>query len=447
MIKKLLLFGFFIFLPFMVKAQVNPPLEDVIDEVNLTVVNVVAELKDGEKALGAGIIIEADGYIVTNAHVTEGAQKIYVFLNDGRQYSAKIVGSDEKTDIALLKTEQSENFEPADFADSDEVRVGNTVFAIGNPFGLGSSVSLGIISAKERDIEKGPYDNFLQTDATINQGNSGGPLFNRDGKIIGMNTAIFSLDGQYAGIGFATPSNTVKWVAQQIKQKGKVERGWLGFSVQRVAEKGEKGNYVLAVDSLKEDSPAAKGGLMVGDIIEEFGEIELKNPRLFSLEISKMPVGTQIPAVIKRDDKMLDLSFEVALMPDEKASKISDVELGLESKKDEETRLKNFAELGIDNTQIINAVEFEQIGIKAYFEEKNREFVVVEVKPKSDAYNKGLKVGDKIIAVNDTKPFGAEDFSVKLKNAARIGMVELDILSGTKAYSLNLKIGHNNEQN
>ena len=447
MIKKLLLFGFFMFLPFMVKAQVNPALEDVIDEVNLTVVNVVAELKDGEKALGAGIIIEADGYIVTNAHVTEGAQKIYVFLNDGRQYSAKIVGSDEKTDIALLKTEQSENFEPADFADSDEVRVGNTVFAIGNPFGLGSSVSLGIISAKERDIEKGPYDNFLQTDATINQGNSGGPLFNRDGKIIGMNTAIFSLDGQYAGIGFATPSNTVKWVAQQIKKKGKVERGWLGFSVQRVAEKGEKGNYVLAVDSLKEDSPAAKGGLMVGDIIKEFGEIELKNPRLFSLEISKMPVGTQIPAVIKRDDKMLDLSFEVALMPDEKASKMSDVEFGLESKTEEETRLKNFAELGIDNTQIINAVEFKQIGIKAYFEEKNREFVVVEVKPKSDAYNKGLKVGDKIIAVNDTKPFGAEDFSVKLKNAARIGMVELDILSGTKAYSLNLKIGHNNEQN
>lgn len=447
MIKKLLLTGLLMSFSFGAKAQAIPPLEDVIDEVNPAVVNVVAELKDGEKALGAGIIIEAEGYIVTNAHVTEGAKKIYVLFSDGRQYPALAVGNDEKTDIALLKVEHSEGFITADFADSDEVRVGNTVFAIGNPFGLGNSVSLGIISAKERDIEKGPYDNFLQTDATINQGNSGGPLFNREGKIVGINTAIFSLDGQYAGIGFATPSNTVKWVAQQIKQKGKVERGWLGFSVQRVAEKGENGNYVLAVDSLNENSPAAKGGLMVGDIIQEFGEIELKNPRIFSLEVSKMPIGTQIPAVIKRDDKILDLSFEVALMPDEKASKMSDVELGLESKTEEEKRLKNFAELGIDNTQIINAVDFEQIGIKAYFEEKNREFVVVEVKPKSDAYNKGLKVGDKIIAVNDTKPFGAEDFSVKLKNAARIGKIELDVLSGTKAYSLNLKIGHNNEQN
>ena len=447
MIKKLLLTGLLMSFSFGAKAQSIPPLEDVIDEVNLTVVNVVAELKDGEKALGAGIVIETDGYIVTNAHVTEDAEKIYVLFNDGRQYPALAVGNDEKTDIALLKVEHSEGFITADFADSDEVRVGNTVFAIGNPFGLGNSVSLGIISAKERDIEKGPYDNFLQTDATINQGNSGGPLFNREGKIVGMNTAIFSADGQYAGIGFATPSNTVKWVAEQIKQKGKVERGWLGFGVQRVADRRENGGYVLAVDSLKENSPAVKAGLNVGDIIEEFGEIELTNPRVFSLEISKLPVGTQIPAVVKRDDKTLDLNFIVAAMPEENIAKISDVELGLESKKDEEDRLKSFAELGIDNAQVINAVYFDEIEIKAYFEEKNREFVVVEVKQKSDAHNKGLKVGDKIIAVNNAKPYGVEDFVVKLKNAARIGRIELDVLSGTKAYSLNLKIGHNNEQN
>ncbi len=422
-------------------------LEDTVEKVNSSVVNVIAELKNNEQNLGAGMIISTDGYIVTNAHVTQDAEKIYIITPDGNQHKTQFVGSDEKTDIALLKTQDSENFEPADFANSDEVRVGNTVFAIGNPFGLGNSVSLGIISAKERDIEKGPYDSFLQTDATINQGNSGGPLFNIDGKIIGMNTAIFSLDGQYAGIGFATPANTVKWVAEQIIKNGKVTRGWLGFGVQKIKEKTENGGYVLAVDSLKENSPAFDSGLMVGDIIEEFGEIELNNPRIFSLEISKLPVGTEIPVIIKRDNEKIDLIMKVALMPDDKAKQTSDEELGLETKEAAQQRLKTFAELGIDAKQVINAVDFEQIGMKAYFEEKNREFVVVGIAPNSEAFEKEVKMGDKIISVDDAKPFGIEDLKFKLKKAEAKGSVSLTMLSGTNVYTINLKIGNSDEQN
>lgn len=422
-------------------------LEDVIEEANKAVVNVIAELEGNEQNLGAGIIIGADGYIVTNAHVTEGAKKIFATTSNDKQYEAKLIGSDEKTDIALLKITDQEGFQRAEFADSDEVRVGNTVFAIGNPFGLGSSTSLGIISAKERDIEKGPYDNFLQTDATINQGNSGGPLFNRQGQIIGMNTAIFSADGQYAGIGFATPSNTVKWVANQLKTQGKISRGWLGFGVQKIKSKSENGGYVFAVDYIKENSPAEKSGLKVGDIIEEIGEIELNNPRVFSLEISKLPVGTEVPMIIKRDSQELDLILKVAQMPEENTKQPSDEELGLETKDDEQKRMQNFAELGIDVAKVANAVEFKQIGIKAYFEDKNREFVVIEVAPKSDASEKGVKIGDKIISVDDTKPFGIEDFQIKLKKAEDKQKIDMTLLSGTNVYSVSLKIGKKNEQN
>ena len=207
-------------------------LEDVIEEVNPSVVSIAVDVSDDEQALGAGIIISAAGYVVTNAHVMENAKKITLQLPNGETFAANLVGVDEKTDIALLKVKNPINLEAGHFGDSDAIRVGNQVFAIGNPFGLGNSVSLGIISAKERDIDKGPYDNFLQTDAAINQGNSGGPLFNMDGKIIGMSTAIFSEDGKNVGVGFATPSNVVKWVVSQLKQNGKVIRGWLGMSVQ-----------------------------------------------------------------------------------------------------------------------------------------------------------------------------------------------------------------------
>ena len=396
-------------------ADNSPALEDVIEQVNSSVFSVISDLTTGNQVLGAGFLIDNDGFVVTNYHVTEDASKITLEDIYGNQYPAKIVGSDKKTDIALLKAENQIEATPANFADSDEVRVGNRVFAIGNPFGLGNSVSLGIVSAKERDIEKGPYDNFLQTDATINQGNSGGPLFNLDGDIIGMNTAIFSENGQYAGIGFATPANTVKWIISQLKKHGKVTRGWLGFSVKQIRSKETSGN-ILVVSELAEDSPASEAGLAVGDIISELGEIPLDNLRLFSLEISKLAPKTEIPAIIIRDGEQLDLTIISSVMKEENDS--AD-DFGLETPEEDENGLKtrplSFEEMGIDKNLVIKSQPINSLGITAYFDEKNREMVIVKIDKESPLLPKDVKIGDRIIDINETPIFGLEDFNAKIQ--------------------------------
>ncbi len=396
-------------------ADNSPALEDVIEQVNSSVFSVISDLKTDNQALGAGFLIDNDGFVVTNYHVTEDASKITLEDIYGNQYPAKIVGSDKKTDIALLKAENQIEATPANFADSDEVRVGNRVFAIGNPFGLGNSVSLGIISAKERNIEKGPYDNFLQTDATINQGNSGGPLFNLDGDIIGMNTAIFSENGQYAGIGFATPANTVKWIISQLKKHGKVTRGWLGFSVKQIRSKETSGN-ILVVSELAEDSPASEAGLAVGDIISELGEIPLDNLRLFSLEISKLAPKTEIPAIIIRDGEQLDLTIISSVMKEENDSA---EDFGLDTSEKTENELKtpplSFDEMGIDKNLVIKSQPINSLGITAYFDEKTREMVIVKIDKESPLQPKDVKIGDRIIDINETPIFGIEDFNAKIQ--------------------------------
>ena len=396
-------------------ADNSPALEDVIEQVNSSVFSVISDLTTGNQALGAGFLIDNDGFVVTNYHVTEDASKITLEDIYGNQYPAKIVGSDKKTDIALLKAENQIEATPANFADSDEVRVGNRVFAIGNPFGLGNSVSLGIISAKERNIEKGPYDNFLQTDATINQGNSGGPLFNLDGDIIGMNTAIFSENGQYAGIGFATPANTVKWIISQLKKHGKVTRGWLGFSVKQIRSKETSGN-ILVVSELAEDSPASESGLAVGDIISELGEIPLDNLRLFSLEISKLAPKTEIPAIIIRDGEQLDLTIISSVMKEENDSA---EDFGLDTSEKTENELKtpplSFDEMGIDKNLVIKSQPINSLGITAYFDEKTREMVIVKIDKESPLQPKDVKIGDRIIDINETPIFGIEDFNAKIQ--------------------------------
>lgn len=358
-------------------------LEDVIEEVNPSVVSIAVDVSDDEQALGAGIIISAAGYVVTNAHVMENAKKITLQLPNGETFAANLVGVDEKTDIALLKVKNPINLEAGHFGDSDAIRVGNQVFAIGNPFGLGNSVSLGIISAKERDIDKGPYDNFLQTDAAINQGNSGGPLFNMDGKIIGMSTAIFSEDGKNVGVGFATPSNVVKWVVSQLKQNGKVIRGWLGMSVQKVFTKDDTNSEALIVSAMEENSPAAKAGLKVGDKILSFGQVSLKNPRLFSYEISKLAPDTEIQATIVRDAQTIETKIIVAKAPEE--LKVLP--------KDNFAEMRSFEELGLDKYKIGKAVLFETLGISAYYEETTKELAITAVKNDSEAENKGIKMG------------------------------------------------------
>ncbi|MBU2089218.1 MAG: trypsin-like peptidase domain-containing protein, partial [Alphaproteobacteria bacterium] len=187
-------------------------------------------------ALGSGFIIDAEGHIVTNNHVIDGADKVSVKLSDGRSYDATIVGTDPQTDIALLKVTAEKPLPHVAFGESEKLRVGQAVLAVGNPFGLGGTVTSGIVSARGRDIHAGPYDDFIQTDAAINRGNSGGPMFNQDGQVVGVNSAIYSPNGGSVGIGFAIPSDMVKQVVADLKQSGRVERGWLGVSIQPVTD-------------------------------------------------------------------------------------------------------------------------------------------------------------------------------------------------------------------
>lgn len=419
-------FGLILALPLRAEQRL---LEDVIEEVNPSVVSIAVDVSADEQALGAGIIISAAGYVVTNAHVMENAKKITLQLPSGETFAANLVGVDEKTDIALLKVKNPINLEAGHFGDSDAIRVGNQVFAIGNPFGLGNSVSLGIISAKERDIDKGSYDNFLQTDAAINQGNSGGPLFNMDGKIIGMSTAIFSEDGKNVGVGFATPSNVVKWVVSQLKENGKVIRGWLGMSVQKVFTKDDANSEALIVSAMEENSPAAKAGLKVGDKILSFGQVSLKNPRLFSYEISKLAPDTEIQAAIVRDAQIIETKIIVAKAPEE--PKVLP--------KDNFAEMRSFEELGLDKYKIGKAVLFETLGIAAYYEETTKELAITAVKNDSEAENKGIKMGDRIVMVNDKPIFGVEDMKVKIKQPVD-GKIKLQLKDSDGAYNVYLNV-------
>ena len=424
MLKPLKYTALFMALCLPVQAE-EKALEDVIADVNSSVVSIVTDTADTQ-ALGAGIIVSADGYVITNAHVTENADKITVITTDDAEYEAELVGTDTKTDIALVKVLHPNGFEPATFADSDNVRVGNRVFAIGNPFGLGNSVSLGIISAKERDIEKGPYDNFLQTDAAINQGNSGGPLFDMNGEIVGMNTAIFSTDGVNIGVGFATPSNQVEWVVSQLQQNGKVVRGWLGIGVQKIQRLNTEQKNKLVVSSMVENSPAANAGLKVGDILEQVGELSLTNPRLFSLEISKLKIGTVLPVMVTRDNSELSLEVKVAEMFSEE--KNTDA---YSNKEEEDTpkenRMQSLERLGLDKYKIQNAEDFAELHFKAYFDENDRYFVITHVDKNSDAERKGISIGNRFAIVDGKKVFGVEDLKIKIKEAQKTGKIEIQI--------------------
>lgn len=410
----------------------NRALEDVIADVNPSVVSIVAETDDTQ-ALGAGIIISADGYVVTNAHVTEDAHKIMLTATDGETYEAEFVGADEKTDIALLKTLHPVGFEPAVFADSENIRVGNSVFAIGNPFGLGNSVSAGIISAKERDIEKGPYDNFIQTDAAINRGNSGGPLFNLNGEIIGMNTAIFSTDGIDTGVGFAVPANTLQWVVEQLKKNGRVTRGWLGIGVQKIRSSDAEQKNKLIVASMAENSPAASAGIEVGDVLEKVGDISLKSPRHFSLGVAQTAPDAILPITVIRDGQVTELEIKVQKATDAvKTSAKYDIDAA------------ESAPAGIDAVQ---ATDLPELGLKVVFDEVGQEFIVAEVAKNSEAASKGISVGDRFNTLNNRKLFGIEDLKIRIRESLTEGVVYMQFIGEDTVDSITLKLRTADGQN
>ncbi len=269
-----------------------------------------------EGALGSGFVISADGLIVTNNHVIEGADEINAIFSDGRTLRAELIGTDPATDVAVLKVEQDEPFPFVEWADSEKAEVGDWVMAIGNPFGFGGSVSVGIVSARNRDIQSGNYDNYIQTDAAINSGNSGGPLFNLNGEVLGVNTAIITPTGGSVGLGFSIPSNLVKQVSEQLIEYGKARRGWFGVNIQD-ADRGiakayglEEGSGVI-LTRITDDGPASKADFEIGDLILEFDGRPVKDERALSRIVADTEIGKQVDVLLVRDGRTRTVSFEL----------------------------------------------------------------------------------------------------------------------------------------
>src|SRR5438105_13832839 len=256
-------------------------------------------------SLGSGFIIDAEGIVVTNNHVISDADEISVILNDRTKLKAEVIGRDQKTDIALLRVKPEKPLKAVKFGDSEKLRLGEWVIAIGNPFSLGGTVTAGIVSARNRDINSGPYDNYIQTDAAINRGNSGGPLFNLNGEVIGVNTAIISPSGGSIGIGFAVPSKTVVPVIDQLKEFGETRRGWLGVKIQQVTDeiaeslnvKPPRGALIAGVD---DKGPAKPAGIEAGDVVVKFDGKDIKDMKDLPRIVADTPVGKQVDVVMIR---------------------------------------------------------------------------------------------------------------------------------------------------
>tara|TARA_Y100000590_G_scaffold419149_1_gene520644 strand:+ start:696 stop:2123 length:1428 start_codon:yes stop_codon:yes gene_type:complete len=282
------------------------PFEDMFKEFN-------RQTERKATALGSGFIIDKKGLVVTNNHVIQGAEDIIVSVNGAKEYKAKVIGKDPYMDLAVLQIESNEKFTPVTFGDSDKARIGDWVIAIGNPFGLGGTVTSGIISSRNRDIGLTRYDDFIQTDASINVGNSGGPLFNIEGEVIGINTAIFAPGGASSGsigVGFAIPSNPASLVVNQLIEFGETKRGWLGVRIQEVTkeiaevEKLEKPEGAL-VASVSENSPADKAGIKAGDIILEFDKKRIDTMRTLPKLVAQTEVGKKVTLKIWRNQKLI----------------------------------------------------------------------------------------------------------------------------------------------
>lgn len=280
------------------------------------------EEKLKQRSLGSGVVVSKDGYILTNNHVVADAEEILVTLHNKEKYEAAIIGRDPKTDIALIKIKVKNSIPFAKLGNSDKLKVGDWVVAIGNPFGLGSTVTAGIVSAKGRVIGAGPYDNFIQTDASINPGNSGGPLFSLSGEVVGINTAIFTQSGGNIGIGFAIPINTAKSVMSQLKEKGRVVRGWLGVSIQTITPEikekfGLKTTEGALIGEVNKDSPAEKGGLKMGDVIISFDGKKVKDMKKLPPIVAETPVGKKVEVTIIRKGKKKRLTVKVGELEEE----------------------------------------------------------------------------------------------------------------------------------
>ncbi|MCP4748258.1 MAG: DegQ family serine endoprotease [Desulfobacteraceae bacterium] len=375
-----------------------------------------------QKSLGSGFILDEKGFIVTNNHVVAEADQIKVKLADEREYDAKIIGRDPKTDLALIKIDGAKNLKALPIGDSETLDIGTWVVAIGSPFGLEQTVTAGIVSAKGRIIGAGPYDDFIQTDASINPGNSGGPLLDMKGRVIGINTAIVA-SGQ--GIGFAIPANLAMTIIDQLKEKGKVVRGWLGIGIQDLTSElaeyyGLKNRKGVLITQVFENDPAAKAGIKANDVIISIDGQNVRTGRELSGIIANTPVGGKTKITLLRGEKKMMLTATVSKRPDD--------EQLVSSKKE------NNDGLGLQVAEI-SPERAQQFGLDA----ADKGILVVDVKRNSPAHKAGLATGDIIKGINRKKINKLKDYNKimdKAKKGSSIIMLVLRRNEGLKAIKI-----------
>jgi serine protease Do len=345
-------------------------------------------------AMGSGFVVK-DGLIVTNNHVVDGASEVTVTLHDGDELQGKVIGKDADTDLALVRVDAGkEKLQPVKFADSDNVRVGDPVIAIGSPFGLGGTVTAGIVSADHRAIGAGRYDDFLQIDAPINRGNSGGPTFNLQGEVIGVNTLIHSPSGGNVGIGFAIPANLVNDIVADLEDDGTVERGWLGVSIQSIDEDlaqslGLESDEGALVSAVTDDSPAAKAGLQRGDVIVSFDGEQIEDLRDLTRSVADQEPGSAAKLVVMRDGSEQTLDVEIGQMPTQ------DQVVAMADQPDAQS---DSPRLGVMLAQLTPEAR-QSLDLSA----DAKGVVVTDVQPGSPAAEKGLQPGDLIVEADRTQ--------------------------------------------
>lgn len=380
-------------------------------------------------AQGSGFFISADGYVVTNNHVVSDGQAYTVVLNDGTELDAKLVGKDSRTDLAVLKVEEPKRtFTYVKFADDSKVRVGDWVVAVGNPFGLGGTVTSGIISARGRDIGSGPYDDYLQVDAAVNKGNSGGPTFNLSGEVVGINTAIFSPSGGNVGIAFAIPSTVAEGVVNDLIKNGSVSRGWLGVQIQPVTRdiadslglSEASGALVVAP---QEGSPGQKAGMKKGDVVTAVNGEPIKDARDLAKRIASFRPGTKAEVTIWRDGKSEVLSLELGALPSDQQAKAEQPDSGDEARPSTDKALAG-------------------LGLSVAPAEDGSGVTVTDVDPASDAADKGLKQGETITSVNNQEVKTAEDIEKAVDKARNQGrakaLFQVESTEGTRFVALDI---------
>jgi serine protease Do len=406
------------------------PFEEFFDEFNKNRRNQEGPSQRRINSLGSGFIIDPSGLVVTNNHVIADADEVDVILNDGTTMKATIVGRDTKTDLALLKVDPPRPLKAVKFGDSDKLRLGEWVIAIGNPFSLGGSVTAGIVSARNRDIQSGPYDNYIQTDAAINRGNSGGPLFNLNGEVIGVNTAIISPSGGSIGIGFAVPSKTVVPVIEQLRKYREVRRGWLGVRIQQVsAEIAEslnvsppRGALVAGVD---EKGPAKPAGIEPGDVIVKFDGRDIKEMRDLPRIVADSPVGKEVEVVIIRKGKEITKRVTLGRLEDvdKRASNANDKGSQRDNGGTPSERSTVKRALGLELSNLTEALRREH-----HIKDGVKGVLITGVDPNSPAAEKRLSPGMVIAEVQQEPVGSAAELQQRLEKLKKDGKKSVVLL-------------------